>query len=107
MRLAAAILTTLTGTALVASLWFRALDQNAVVDAFTGAVYLFIALGLFGRSRFTLFLALAVPVASVIGVRWSGRELEGWLALRLALDAAIVACAGVALWQFSEEEDER
>ncbi len=100
MRLLAALLTTGAGIALLASLWFRELNPAAVLDALIGAIYLFIALGLYGSSRFTLFLALAAPVASAFIARWGAQVLDPWLTLRLAADTAIVLASAAALWQF-------
>jgi len=56
---------TASGVGHLASLWFRELSAAALLDALWGSCYLFIAIGLFGLSRFTLFIA---TVVSAVGV---------------------------------------
>ncbi len=61
LRNCAALLLLLSGLAHIASLWFRELTMETLGGALLGTLYLFIALGLFGQSRFTLFIAILIP----------------------------------------------
>lgn len=99
LRLGAAILTTLSGAAQVATLWLRSLDEAALLTALLGAAYLIIGIGLFGRSRFSLFVAIAVPgtVAAVL-LRYSGAP-DPVSVLRVAVDGLIVLLSAIALWR--------
>lgn len=107
LRVFTGCLITAAGSGLVAALWFRELTAVAVVDALLGAVYLVIAIGVFGQSRFSLFLAGLVP-ALVAVVVFSALESQGDLTiaaanrltqLRIAIDITIAASASIALWR--------
>lgn len=92
------------GMALIASLWFRKLSGIALGDALLGAVYLIIAIGVFGQSRFSLFLAAVVPatVSTTIYVLLTNTadgNLSDIMRLRVAADVIITACAALALWR--------
>ena len=68
----------------------------SVLDALAGAIYLFIAIGLYGKSRFTLFVAIGFPLAT--GLFAAANYPNGpWLSLRLALDAVTIMGAGLVL----------
>ena len=99
LRTFAAILITLAGAALITALWFRELTETAVIDAVLGAVYLIIGIGLFGRSRFTLFVALVVPAldAAWLFHRVPAASLDGVQAARLSLDLLVVLSAALVL----------
>jgi hypothetical protein len=100
LRLLPALTIALSGVCQVAALWFRELDDAAVIDALIGAVYLFIAIGLFGRSRFTLFVGIVVPLIAGAFALANWQQLpEPWLALRLAADAVITLGCTVVLWR--------
>ncbi|MFV8819268.1 hypothetical protein [Haliea sp. E17] len=62
LRTLAAFAATGLGAAMVASLWLRPLDATAIWLLSQGWVYLLIALGLFGKDRFTLYVGIAAPV---------------------------------------------
>ena len=99
----AAILITLTGVALVTALWFRELTRMAVLDAVLGAIYLIIGIGLFGRSRFTLFTAVVAPALDAAWLlhRTPTAALEPVQMTRLAIDGLVVLSAALVLarWQ--------
>lgn len=97
-RLVAACLVTATGIGHIASLWFRELDAAAVLSIWIGGIYLIVGLGLFGQSRFTLFVASALCATSALraladfgglsGVQWAG----------MSADIVAATCCGMALW---------
>jgi len=97
-RLLAAWLVTLSGAGRVASLWFRELDESAVMSLLVGAVYLIVGIGLFGQSRFTLFVAIAV--CSVVGLSLLGDmpNLHSAQTLAALADLVVVVCCAMVLW---------
>ena len=98
LRNGAAILITLSGTGLIAALWLRDLTGAALTDALLGAVYLIIGIGLFGQSRFTLFMAIVVP-AIAAGLLFYAFPDPGQVhTARLAIDAVVVLCSTIVLW---------
>lgn len=99
LRLLAAILITVSGIGQVAMLWFRDLTGAALTDAMMGVVYIIIGIGLQGQSRFTLFLAIAVPAtAAALVLNSSGAGGFNMLQIaRLAIDFAVIMCAAMAL----------
>ena len=99
LRTFAAILITLAGAALITALWFRELTETAVIDAVLGAVYLIIGIGLFGRSRFTLFVALVVPALDAAWLlhRVPAGTQDAVQAARLSLDLLVVLSAALVL----------
>ena len=99
LRNLAALLVTLSGIGQVAMLWFRPLTGPVIIDAVIGFTYIIIGIGLQGQSRFTLFVAIAVP-ATVAALILNGQPLETMASLqrtRLALDLAVILCAGIVL----------
>ena len=98
LRRTAATLMMAAGTALVAALWLRDLDGPAVTDAVLGAVYLITAIGLFGHSRFSLYLGIAIPLAVGVSLYTGVERLEAIHELRLAVDAVIILLCIVVLW---------
>ncbi len=56
----AALLVTASGLWQITGLWRYRLTEEVLLTALTGSIYLLMAIGLFGRSRFTLFVAVAV-----------------------------------------------
>ena len=98
LRLLAASLVTLSGSGKVASLWFRELNEQAVAALLFGGVYLITGLGLFCRSRFTLFVAIAL-CGTMAGFTLQGPELLHPLQqASLASDLICVALCTVVLW---------
>ncbi len=63
IRNLAAALILLSGLTHVGQLWFVELARAALLTAIFGMVYLLIGLGLSGRSRFTLWVAIVIPLA--------------------------------------------
>ena len=99
LRNLAALLVTLSGIGQVAMLWFRPLTGAVIIDAVIGFTYIVIGIGLQGQSRFTLFVAIAVP-ATAAALILNGQPLETMASLqrtRLALDLAVILCAGIVL----------
>jgi uncharacterized membrane protein (DUF2068 family) len=60
-RNVAATLLTLAGISQIARLWFTNIDEIALVGALFGALYIITGIGLYGQSRFALFLAIVIP----------------------------------------------
>ncbi len=81
------------------ALWFRELSEPALLDAMLGSVYLFIGIGLFGRSRFTLFLAIGICLASIGWLSSQTDSPDSLQQLRMLVDLAVVLCSGCVLWQ--------
>jgi len=99
LRMLIATLMAASGAARIASLWFRDLDERAVAAVLLGAVYLVIAIGLFGQSRFTLFVAIVVP-STVAFLNLPQLALQQLLpTLSIALDLLMAALSVVVLWQ--------
>ncbi|MCB1702750.1 MAG: hypothetical protein H6985_13445 [Pseudomonadales bacterium] len=99
LRLLAAILITVSGTGQVAMLWFRELTGAALIDALLGVVYIIIGIGLLGQSRFTLFMAIAVPMAASVLILNSAPD-GGFNMLqisRLSMDLAVIMCSAMVL----------
>ena len=103
LRNSAAALVTALGTGLVAALWFRDLDAAALADALAGSVYLFIGIGLFGRSRFVLFVAIAACAANAWYLSRYGSTPGSVQQLRILADLIVVLCCGWVLWQVRGE----
>lgn len=61
LRNLTAALMGLSGFTHIAQLWLFDLDTASLVGAASGVVYLLIALGLAGHSRFTLWIAVLIP----------------------------------------------
>ncbi|MFK7976751.1 MAG: hypothetical protein AB8C02_11475 [Halioglobus sp.] len=99
LRGMAATLSSMAGTTLIATLWMRELTELAVIDAVVGGVYLIIGIGLYGKSRFSLFLGIVVPAVS-IGIIWSTLQpIDPVYRLRLTVDASIAVFSLFALWR--------
>jgi hypothetical protein len=61
----AASLLTISGISHIAELWFRDINSAALAGAMFGALYLIIGIGLYGQSRFSLFMAIIVPATGL------------------------------------------
>ncbi len=89
---------TLSGIAQVAALWHRELTEPAVIDALIGSVYLIIGIGLFGQSRFTLFMAIFIPLAAA-GYCLSLHAPDTLLIqARIAVDGLAALASLLVLW---------
>jgi lipopolysaccharide export LptBFGC system permease protein LptF len=105
LRQLAALLVVCAGAIRVASLWFRELDEVAVLTLLTGTVYLILGIGLFGQSRFSLFMAVLL-CSCTSGFALRHFTLAGMLPLQLAAVAADVltaAICAVIFWQLRKE----
>lgn len=68
-----------------------------LLTALTGAVYLLLALGLFGASTFTLLLTiLLLPLRSWFGL--FPLDIPAWELIRIAIDLAIGTLCIPVLW---------
>ena len=99
LRNCAATLITLSGIGHIAALWLRELTPAALVDALLGAVYLIIGIGLFGQSRFTLFMAILVPAGAAWLILDAGLQQDPIYRARLAADGLVALLSALALWQ--------
>jgi len=103
LRGVAASLSSAYGSVLVAILWLRELTEVAVVDALVGAVYVILGIGLYGQSRFSLFLGILLPLASLTVIATVFQPLEPVYRLRIAVDSTIALFSLLALWQVRNE----
>lgn len=99
LRYLAANMVLVSGLVLAASPWYGNLDAIAVIRAAVGIAYLIIALGLFGQSRFTLFVAIGACLTRAWMLTGDGAVD---LAL-LTLDLASSICCAAVLWQVRKE----
>lgn len=104
LRVFAASLITCSGATLVATLWLRDLTETAVVDVLVGGVYLILGIGLFGQSRFSLFMGVVIPTVAAATIWWTMQPLEQVYKLRLSVDAAVVLFSLMALWHVRHNE---
>ncbi len=100
LRVFAALLATGSGAAHIGALWFRELNAIAVISMLIGAVYLIIGIGLYGRSRFALFIAIVVALINIglMKLHSSTAELNTFLTAGVVADAMIVLCCTLVLW---------
>lgn len=97
LRNLAAILSTVSGAGQCFALWLLPTTPMLLLSAWIGTLYLFLALGLFGNSRLSLFLAVSLPPLRA----WLAVEplpIDAWEFLRTACDLAIAALCLSALW---------
>lgn len=99
LRNTAAILAILSGSGQIAALWFRQLTEATLLDALLGAVYLIIGIGLFGQSRFTLFMAIAIPGAMSGFLLATVSEPGQVMTARIVNDGVLMLFSLVVLWQ--------
>ena len=89
----------LSGLGQIAALWLRELTGAALADGLLGTVYLVTGIGLFGHSRFSLFIAIVVPVTVTVLLLYTVPQLEPVYTLRIAVDIVVVLLSAVVLWQ--------
>jgi hypothetical protein len=65
VRNIAATLLTVSGISHITELWFQDITATALTGAALGAIYLIIGIGLYGQSRFSLFMGIITPGAGV------------------------------------------
>ena len=100
IRNTAATLLTLSGISHIAMLWFRDIDGTALAAAGFGALYLIIGIGLYGQSRFALFMAIIIPTGGV----WLALSYTGLVALsplglsQMAIALVVVFASAVVLF---------
>lgn len=99
LRMLAAVLITSSGIGQIAALWLRDLNGTAVIDALLGAVYLITGIGLFGQSRFTLFMAIVIPAAAAWYVLSYFPGAGPVYEARVAVDGLVIVCSVIVLWQ--------
>ncbi len=99
IRLVAAWLVLSAGALQAASPWYRPLDGETLVIAATGVVYLIVAVGLFGLSRFTLFVAVALCLARSV---WLPVDASLQVLLTVTDFSAALACL-LVLWTVRNE----
>jgi hypothetical protein len=88
-----------SGVGQVALLWLRDLTADTLTGAFVGVVYIIIGIGLLGQSRFTLFVAIAIPLAAaavLLNVVPGGAPSTLQI-IRLTVDLAVVICSTLVL----------
>ena len=99
LRVLAAMLIMASGVGQVALLWFRDLTADTLTGAFVGVVYIIIGIGLLGQSRFTLFVAIAIPLAAaalLLNVVPGGAP-GALQIIRLVVDLLVVICSTLVL----------
>ena len=89
----------LSGIGHIAALWLRALTGTALTDGLWGTAYLVTGIGLFGQSRFSLVMAVVIPVAATSVLFYTVPRPEAAYTLRMAIDAAVVLLCAIVLWQ--------
>lgn len=99
LRNIAATLICVSGIGQIAALWLRELTATALVDGLWGTVYVIIGIGLFGHSRFSLCMAIAVPAAATAVLYYTIPQPEQVYALRIAVDALVIMLCAIVLWQ--------
>ncbi|MFT4768044.1 MAG: hypothetical protein ACI8RN_001174 [Glaciecola sp.] len=106
LRNLAAIVAILSGASQCMSLWLLPTTSTLLLTALTGALYLLLGLGLFGISRFSLFLAITLPPLR----GWFGLyplEIPAWELLRIASDLTIALLCIPALWASLHPEHQK
>jgi hypothetical protein len=98
LRSLAAILICLSGMGLIAGLWLRELTGLALADALLGSVYLIIGIGLFGRSRFSLFMGIVTPATVIALLLNTVVQPDKVLLLRITIDAVVILFSTIVLW---------
>lgn len=84
LRHLAAALVTAIGLWQIAKLWLQHFSEDLLLEALWGGIYLLLALGLVGRSRFSLFATSVVCFGYIVWVlqtRGLATPLEGLVAL--------------------------
>lgn len=97
LRNLAAIIAALSGASQCLSLWLLPTTPTLLMTALLGTGYLLLGLGLFGISRFSLFLAVSLPPLR----GWFGLyplDIPAWELLRIASDLTIAILCIPALW---------
>ena len=92
---------TLSGISHIGQLWIDDIQLSVLVSALFGAVYLFIGIGLYGQSRFTLFMAIVIPgIGAVLAL--TNYELSSFSALglsQLGVDFIVILLSAIVLFR--------
>lgn len=97
LRRLAATITTVSGACQCLALWLLPTTPALLATSALGALYLLLAIGLFGISRLSLLLAITLlPLRSWFGV--CPLDIESWEFLRVAADLAIALLCAPVLW---------
>ena len=99
VRTLAATLICVSGIGQIAALWLRELNGTALADGLLVAVYLIIGLGLFGQSRFSLFLGIIIPATAIGFILYVQPQPEQAYSLHIAIDSMVAFCSAVELWR--------
>ena len=93
VRNLAALLFMLSGLSHVAQLWFRDTDGAALLTALLGMLYLLLALGLSGQSRFALWATsvTAIPGAAAGTLLLSPDPFDPLVVWHYAVDGTVAA----------------
>jgi hypothetical protein len=98
LRNIAATLLCLSGITHIAGLWLRDINSNVLVGALFGAAYLYIGIGLYGKSRFALVMAILFPLLGA-SLALTDSPMSPFNTLHLTVLCAnfivIVLCSGV------------
>lgn len=106
LRNLAALLTTLSGAGQGLALWLLPTTPSLLATALLGSIYLVLALGLFGISRLSLFLAVTLlPLRSWFGL--FPLDIPSWEFLRVASDLAIALLCLPMLWASLDHDHEK
>lgn len=98
LRHATALLTGISGSGQISLLWVLELGAPVLGVAFAGCIYLMLALGLFGVSRFALFVAALMPGLRAL-YAWNPLPVLEWEQLRTVVDLIIALSALFLLWK--------
>lgn len=102
----AASLMLLAGITHVAQLWFYTLSGTTIFAALFGMFYFLIALGLAGRSRFTLWTGVMIPGLGVAaGIqRYLGPSPVNLTLLNVAINLLVIILCGYTLFRTRHSE---
>ncbi len=106
LRNFAATLSLISGGAHVGQLWYTELDALAMATALLGIFYFLLGLGLAGQSRFSLWMAIVIPVLSVFALGeylLLGPQIMVAVLL-ITLDTLIIAIAAYILFKTRHAE---
>jgi hypothetical protein len=100
-----AIAAGLAGASQASALWLLPTTPTLLMTALVGAAYLLLALGLFGISRFSLFLGATLPLIRAWFGFWP-LPIAAWEHLRIATEVAIALGCAVLVWSSLHHEYE-
>ncbi|MEM1144401.1 MAG: hypothetical protein AAGI88_17615 [Pseudomonadota bacterium] len=98
LRCTAAVIATVSGLFQCSTLWIFPVTPALLLAALAGSLYVLLGLGLFGVSRFSLALAIAVP-ASRCWMGWFPIEIGLWDTMRDLTDIVISLICLPLFWK--------